>query len=536
MDSTTVTEATHPETPARRKRELIAFVREHLATWLANGLVFGSLTALFVYGHRTGWTLPKFSELLGKTETVVEPICPEHLVPMDICIECKPELWPKPESYGFCWEHGVAECVLHHPHLAQTNSDPVLPKYDTLEALRQIPRRENNSRSTLHERRIQFASHEAFEKTGIEVDFVREAPMVEVIKANGELAFDPNYVAHITSRAPGVVVLSLHALGDVVARGDLLGLIESQQVGQAKSQFLQSIVQHNLRRSVVERMAPIAASGAVPQKSFAEAESALREAEVQLTSARLLLSNLGFKLDDLSELDDAETAPESIRFLGIPQEALNKLLPENRTANLLPIRSSIGGEIITTHMVPGEVIDQTTWLATICDPTKMWLDIHVRSEDARFLQHDQEVRFRTALDEPYVSGTIRWISPAIDEATRTIQVRVPIDNANGVLRDRTFVTAEIILRQQPNAVVVPSEAVQSTSDGQFIFVRHKTYFDADSPKFFQVRQVRVGAVHDGKTELLAGAVVGEVVATRGSQSLMAQLFRSSFGEGCGCFE
>jgi len=51
-----------------------------------------------------------------------------------------------------------------------------------------------------------------------------------------------------------------------------------------------------------------------------------------------------------------------------------------------------------------------------------------------------------------------------------------------------------------------------------------------------MRQVRIGARDDRYVELLAGVLPGEVVATKGSPALLAQLLRSSLGAGCGCHE
>ena len=80
-------------------------------------------------------------------------------------------------------------------------------------------------------------------------------------------------------------------------------------------------------------------------------------------------------------------------------------------------------------------------------------------------------------------------------------------------------------------MVVPNEAVQSDGDCQIVFVRNKRFFEADAPKLFHVRKVRLGARNDKYTEILAGVLPGEVVATKGSAALKAQLLKNSLGEG-----
>lgn len=134
------------------------------------------------------------------------------------------------------------------------------------------------------------------------------------------------------------------------------------------------------------------------------------------------------------------------------------------------------------------------------------------------------------------TGKVSWISPTINDQTRTLSVRVSLNDSQPGLRDHLFGTGRIILRREENAVVVPNEAIQSTSDASFIFVRDKHYFEEGAPKLFHVRQVRIGARDDRFVELLAGALPGEVVVAKGSNVLLAQLLKSNLGAGCGCHE
>jgi len=192
--------------------------------------------------------------------------------------------------------------------------------------------------------------------------------------------------------------------------------------------------------------------------------------------------------------------------------------------------------VVAAEVVAGEVVDPTDVLFTVADPSHMWLTLHVRQEDARYVAPDQEVVFRTDSSAERITGRISWISPTIDPRTRTLQARVLLDNADGRLKDNTFGTGDILLRAEPNAVVVPRAAVQSTSDAKFVFVRDRDYFKPGSPKVFYPRQVRVGARDGQFVELLAGVLPGEVVATEGSAVILSQLQRSNLGAGCGCHD
>ncbi len=503
---------------------------------LPNIIVFSLLGGVMYLGHHTGWKLPKISELTGVEAVEADDWCDEHLVPESACIECQKDLVPKPKPFGFCKEHGVAECVIHHPELAQSTGKLRLPAYDTVAAIGLRSRPENNSRNTMHTNRVQFASAESMAKAGVDVDVVQQRPMREAVSANGELLFDPTRVAHLSARASGTIAAVFKTIGDQVSTGEILALVDASQVGQAKSQFLQATVLKQLRATTVERLRSLGSGGVVPQKTVIEAESALQEAEVALISARQALANLGFTVPEGLENKKPEAIADDLRFLGIPPSITASLPASTHTANLIPIRAPFDGTLIATEVVAGEVVDSSTLLFTVSDPTRMWLILNVRQEDAADIRLGLPVRFETDNGNRHVTGHLDWISPAVDPQTRTLQVRVRIANTDGSLRDNTFGTGLIILREEARAIVVPREAVQSTPDASFIFVRDKNFFSESSPKFFHVRQVRLGASDGPYVELLAGVLPGEVIAAKGSNVLLAQLLRSNLGAGCGCHE
>jgi membrane fusion protein, heavy metal efflux system len=91
-----------------------------------------------------------------------------------------------------------------------------------------------------------------------------------------------------------------------------------------------------------------------------------------------------------------------------------------------------------------------------------------------------------------------------------------------------------VLRDEPKAIVVPNEAVHSDGDCQIVFVRDKDYFREGAPKFFHVREVRLGVRDGDTTEIIAGVLPGEVIACKNSVVLEAQLLKSNLGEGCAC--
>lgn len=520
--------------PDRRRRAGLLRARR-LAAPLLTML---SLAGVAYWGHATDWVLPGFS--FGGADSTPQPQwCSAHGVPEVECIECNQVLVSPDKNYGWCDAHGVSQCPFEHPEVAQTKQPTALSAADHERARRAIalrPRETNNSRCQTHLRRIQFASHEAAEKSGVDVAVVDRGPITEAISANGEIIYDQTRLANQASRVAGTAWSVRKQVGDRVESGEVLGLIDSAEIGRAKSEFLQALTHERLMTTNLKRLAPLAEQGAVPERQIREASAAQNEAKIRLSSARQTLVNLGFAVPEDSFADaDTDYVARELQFLGIPAEISSRWNPATSTTNLFPLRASLDGLVVGREVVEGEVVDRTKPLFTISDVRKMWLMLDVRQDDIDLVRIGAPVKFRASGQSasPEINGSITWISTSADDRTRTVKVRVDLPN-DGQLRANTFGTGRILLREELDSIVVPSEAVHWDGCCQIVFVRDRHYFETGKPKFYHVRKVRLGVKEGGRTEILAGLVPGEVIAAKGSNVLTAQLLRSNLGEGCGC--
>lgn len=492
------------------------------------------------WGHVTDWRVPKFSELWGTTAAPAVRWCDEHGVPEAECVECNPTRFPPDKDFGWCPVHGVAQCPFEHPEVIQTKESTAPADADRARAERALtllPRAENNSRCELHLRRIQFATHEAAESSGVDVAVVGRGPIVEAIVSNGEVTYDETRLAHLSSRVPGSIWSVRKQVGEAVRRGEVLALVDSADVGRAKAEFLQALTHERLNSTNLKRLTPLAEQGAVPERQLREAAAAHHEAEIRLQGARQALVNLGFVVpaDSFGSTNIDEVSRE-IQFLGIPPELSSTWDRAISTSSLFPLRASLDGIVVERSVVEGEVVDSARSLFTIGDVDRMWLMLNVRQDDVRYVKIGLPVRFRASdrnREDP-ILGKVSWISTAADERTRTVRVRVDLPNSGGMLRANTFGTGQIVLREETETVLVPSEAIHWDGFCHVVFVRDRHYFEAGTPKFYHVRPVRLGVQQDGRTEILAGTVPGEIIAAKGSTVLAAQLLRSNLGAGCDC--
>jgi cobalt-zinc-cadmium efflux system membrane fusion protein len=502
-------------------------------------IVVAGIVGLAIWGNASDWSIPKFSSLFGGAADEAADWCDEHNVPESQCVECNKSLCPIGLDYGWCAVHGVMQCPLEHPDIAQLHTTPTITPAMVDRANRAValrPRQENNSRCNLHMKRIQFASTEAVEKVGVDIAIVAERPIVETIVANGEIGYDQTRMAHFSSRVPGTVWRVQKQVGDRVAKGELLALIDAAEVGRLKSELLQAVSQVRLKRDNVERLRPLAGN-AIPAREFLEVQTEADAAQIQVRRAQQALVNLGLpvEVEEILNLNSDELA-NRIQLLGLPSDVASSLDVRVTTSNLLPLRSSLDGVVVDRKAVEGEVVDSKSPLFDVADTSRLWLTLNLRQEDARYISLGQTALFRASesANEPESKGTVGWISTNADDVTRTIKVRVDLANIDGRLRANTFGTGRIVLREEPKAIVIPSEAVHWDGTCNVVFVRDKNFMQSDAPKIFHVRSVRPGVKEGATTEIIAGLLPGEVIASKNSVVLEAQLLKSSLGAGCAC--
>src|SRR5262249_3601064 len=137
-----------------------------------NLLVLFALGALAWWGHRTGWKLPRFTDLAGAGGEAGDDWCQAHGVPQSICVECNEALLPRGRAQGWCKAQGVQECPLERPDVAQLTYVPEVTAEDLERARRALAfadRPVNHPKYKLHQRRVQFASLDAVERAGVKV-------------------------------------------------------------------------------------------------------------------------------------------------------------------------------------------------------------------------------------------------------------------------------------------------------------------------------------------------------------------------------
>lgn len=338
---------------------------------------------------------------------------------------------------------------------------------------------------------VRFPSAEALARSGIEVVAVERRPLVSELDVAGVVDYDERRTAQLSSRVGGTIWRVEKHLGDMVRKGEVLLVIDSQEVGRLKAEFLNALVTFESRREQLAILEEV--QGAVMGRQVREARAALREARIHLANDEQALVNLGLPvaIADYEPLEDEERA-ERIRSVGLPAGLLANLEGDLVTSNLLPLVAPFDGVVVGRDAVVGEVVEAARPIFEVADVTRMIISLKVDKEDADKVAIGQPVRFLPdGSDEEYQSR-VSWIATEVDQATRTLQVRAEVENvtplpeaAHAGLRAHTFGSGRIEIDRRGTAVVVPKRSVQWDGSRWVVFV-------PDGESAFTAREVRPG--------------------------------------------
>lgn len=374
---------------------------------------------------------------------------------------------------------------------------------------------------------IQFTSAEAAKSCGAVVAAVQSGAMDDRVIANAVIAYDQARLAQLSVRVTGSVSRVERRLGDYVKAGEPLAVIDSAEVGAAKTDLLEACLVYKLKTQHVERLAEI--PRAIPQKQYIEAKADCELARARRFNALQKLNNLGFSLSfDQLNSSSADVLAEKLQRLGLTADSCG---PTTASYNLVPVVAPFDGVITSCEIVQGESVEPLKTIYVVADTRRMWINLDVREDSAASLKIGAPVVFESDAIQKPVHGVLTWIGTGIDPHTRTIQARAETENPllNGtsgskkatrrLLQAGAFGTAHILVRQHPATAVVPKDAVHYQWE-----IGQDVVFVADEDgSTFQPQVVETGLVRDGYVEILDGLEPGDRIVTTGTRLLSTEL-------------
>ncbi len=330
---------------------------------------------------------------------------------------------------------------------------------------------------------------------GFPIELAKAGPgkLSTSIEVPGEIVMDADHLAHVTPLLPGVVIAVKKRLGDTVRRGDLMAIIESRELADAKAAWLAASERLELAQATFDREALLWEKGITAKQEYLDAKKSLSEARIEKKSAE-----------------------QKLRFLGLSNASINGL-EKDPAGSLTQYRviAPIDGTVVRKSISLGQKVSEEDAIFTIADLTRVWVDLTVPQKDLGFVRPGQKTRILFEFGAPDADATIAYVSPMLDRGTRTALARVVLSNPDGTYRPGLFVRARISLGEKELPVVAPMEALQRLGHETVIFVK-----EGDG---FEPRRVSAGRSDGFRVEIVSGLSEGETYVAQGGFELKSAM-------------
>ena len=303
------------------------------------------------------------------------------------------------------------------------------------------------------------------------------------------------YRKAIVSYAFPARIAQIHVrTGDWVKAGQKLVTLQSEEVGNAKSEFYKAKADHELAKVNFEREKSLFDRGVGAKKNFITSEAGLKVAEANL-----------------------DAADKKLHVLGFSEEQVKAISETHQINPIITLFAPLSGKIVENKAVLGAMIDQETEILTIMDPTLLWIDAEIYEKDIAKIRIGQEVEATVpAHPEETFKGKITYISDVLKEETRTITVRTEVENKSYKLKPGMFADIKIFFNQQSKVLVLPKEAILDDKDEKIVFVKKEGKY--------MPQVVIIGAQEKGHVEIIRGIKEGDEVVTKGNFQLKSKLY------------
>jgi Cu(I)/Ag(I) efflux system membrane fusion protein len=157
-------------------------------------------------------------------------------------------------------------------------------------------------------------------------------------------------------------------------------------------------------------------------------------------------------------LQTVDAVREKLRLWGLTSEQIAEIERRGTASDHITIHAPIGGVVIDKNAVEGMYVQTGTRIYTIADLSRVWAKLDAYESDLAWLRYGQEVEFQTeAYPGEIFTGKIAFIDPVLDGRTRTVKVRVNVENADGRLKPQMFIRAQVRAKVAAGGRVVDAE-------------------------------------------------------------------------------
>ena len=311
----------------------------------------------------------------------------------------------------------------------------------------------------------------------LQVAVVEERLIESAFSAPASVEADPARMVKFHAPMPGRIV-QIHAkLGDSVTKGQALVTIDSPELAQLNAEYLKAKSEERQGKRNLDRVSELFGHDIASKRDMEEAETTYSSQQSELRQLETRLAQLGVQPGDVS-------------------------------GGVLVLRSPIDGKVCELEASNGIYWnDPGAPLMVVADLSNVYFTASVQEKDISKLRPGQDVKATaTSFPDEVFSAKVVTTGELLDPETRTVKVRLPVENRKLRLLPSMYATANFIVKPY-KGVVVPTSAVLHDAKGSKVFVEL-------SPWTFEERVVQIGINLGHDIEITNGLKAGERIVAR----------------------
>ena len=200
------------------------------------------------------------------------------------------------------------------------------------------------------------------------------------------------------------------------------------------------------------------------------------------------------------------------------------IVESSESLSSFEVATRISGTIIEKHLTLGEAVDRETPVFVVADLSTVWIELTVYQRDISLVEVGQAVDVLVG-HERQARARIDYVTPVLNEQTRSATARLELANTDGTWKPGMFVTGTIVISDGRVEVAIPRSALQTIEGKPVVFV--------ETVEGLVAQPVLVGRTDPDQVEILEGLSAGERYVTSGGFTLKAELQKESFDDGHG---
>jgi len=332
---------------------------------------------------------------------------------------------------------------------------------------------------------------------GIRTEELAEQEISEQLVLTATIRPNQDRIAHVAPRVPGRIVKAHVNLGEAVKAGQTLAVLDSLEVGEAHSAWLQARTAQALAKADFERAEMLHTDQIIARKDHLRSHAEYEKSKAALAAAT-----------------------DRLRMLGVSPSPSS----DGKAVSAFPLTTPFAGTVIEKHAILGELAQPDKALYTVADLSKLWIEANLFEKDlGRVKAGADAVVTVAAYPDAVFEGRLTYIAAVVDKETRTVQARVEVANPDGRLKPEMFATAAVRTGGKGKGLLLPEEAVVLLQGQPTAFVAEHGGFEP--------RTVELGDKLRGRVVVKAGLAAGDKVVTAGTYALKARIMKSQLGEG-----